>query len=492
MKKIVAVTVVFLLLPLLALRAQQLIITPEPLVSKMDKLTYPTATTHKKYKLLWGTTNFPLLIDEPESFYGPVRCVTTIYEIPDTLNSIRMHSHMSQNPMYDVLLSKTTNYTFSQQGELREIAEKYIMHSYYQYYRKGYAKFYQRHHKYGKVRNSQPKIRMEKLQGEKKWSFNEGKLVSYKHVNSAKDDSLMRLRRKMNTTSYHSAKYIEKHDSVQLQYDKYGNLSTISYFKYDNTSVDERFRFAYDSLGRMVYASWWSTYGDKYIYAYLYDSIGCVARVEETVGDSLGKLHRLYYEPQQDGGMKISVKWYNVSLVGGKSEYAALYKNPDSCLTPFFSKRFLNCKECGFARLSNYPRLYDIPGDYTFDSAGRLLEYNLHIYDWLNEIEHSNSVILYDTAGRIVEIKALVGTLLFYDDLFWFNDPFSRSGVKFIQFAYDDHGQLSEVNWMMENKQKRSVTIHYTYDEWGNWIRCDIWRDGRQTDAVRREIEYAE
>ncbi len=492
MKKIVAVTVVFLLLPLLALRAQQLVITPEQLVSKMDKLTLPTATSHQKYKLLLWTTNFPLLMDEPESFYGPVRCVTTIYEIPDTLNSIRMHSHMSQNPMYDVLLSKTTNYTFSQQGELREIAEKYIMHSYYQYYRKGYAKFYQRHHKYGKVRNSQPKIRMEKLQGEKKWSFNEGKLVSYKHVNSAKDDSLMRLRRKMNTTSYHSGKYIEKHDSVQLQYDKYGNLSTISYFKYDNTSVDERFRCAYDSLGRMVYASWWSTYGDKYIYAYLYDSIGCVARVEETVGDSLGKLHRLYYEPQQDGGMKISVKCYNVSSVGGKSEYVALYKNPDSCLTPFFSKRFQNCKECGFARLSNYPRLYDIPGDYTFDSAGRLLEYNLHIYDWLNEIEHSNGVILYDTAGRIMEIKALVGTLLFYDDLFWFNDPFSRSGVKLIQFAYDDHGQLSEVNWMLENKQKRSVTIRYTYDEWGNWIRCDIWRDGRQTDAVRREIEYAE
>ena len=490
MKKIVAVTVVFLLLPLLALRAQQLVITPEPLVSKMDKLTYPTATTHKKYKLLWRTTT-SLHMDEPESFYGPVRSVTTIYEIPDTL-CIYVLGHMSQNPMYDVLLSKTTNYTFSQQGELREVAEKYIMHSYFQYYRKRCGKFYLHHHKYGKVRNSQPKVRMEEKLNEIKWSFNEGKLVSYKHVNSAKDDSLMRLRRKMNTTSYYSAKYIEKHDSVQLQYDKYGNLSTISYFKYDNTSVDERFRFAYDSLGRMVYASWWSTYGDKYIYAYLYDSIGCVARVEETVGDSLGKLHRLYYEPQQDGGMKISVKWYNVSLVGGKSEYAALYKNPDSCLTPFFSKRFLNCKECGFARLSNYPRLYDIPGDYTFDSAGRLLEYNLHIYAWLNEIEHSNGVILYDTAGRIVEIKALVGTLLFYDDLFWFNDPFSRSGVKLIQFAYDDHGQLSEVNWMMENKQKRSVNIHYTYDEWGNWIRCDIWRDGRQTDAVRREIEYAE
>lgn len=481
MKKIVAVTVVFLLLPLLALRAQQLIITPEPLVSKMDKLTYPTATTHKKYKLLWGTTNFPLLMDEPESFYGPVRCVTTIYEIPDTL-SIYVLGHMSQNPMYDVLLSKTTNYTFSQQGELREVAEKYIMHSYFQYYRKRCGKFYLHHHKYGKVRNSQPKVRMEEKLNEIKWNFNEGKLVSYSHVDSEIND----------TTNNRSGKYIEKHDSVQLQYDKYGNLSTISYFKYDNTSVDERFRFAYDSLGRMVYASWWSTYGDKYIYAYLYDSIGCVARVEETVGDSLGKLHRLYYEPQQDGGMKISVKWYNVSLVGGKSEYAALYKNPDSCLTPFFSKRFLNCKECGFARLSNYPRLYDIPGDYTFDSAGRLLEYNLHIYDWLNEIEHSNSVILYDTAGRIMEIKALVGTFLFYDDLFGFYAPFSRSGLTLIQFAYDDHGQLSEVNWMMENKQKRSVTIRYTYDEWGNWIRCDIWRDGRQTDAVRREIEYAE
>lgn len=480
MKKIVAVTVVFLLLPLLALRAQQLIITPEPLVSKMDKLTYPTATTHPKYKLFWRTTT-SLHMDEPESFYGPVRSVTTIYEIPDTL-CIYVLGHMSQNPMYDVRLSKTTNYTFSQQGELREVAEKYIMHSYFQYYRKRCGKFYLHHHKYGKVRNSQPKVRMEKKLNEIKWNFNEGKLVFYSHVDSEIND----------TTNNRSGKYIEKHDSVQLQYDKYGNLSTISYFKYDNTSVDERFRFAYDSLGRMVYASWLSRYGDKYIYAYLYDSIGCVARVEETVGDSLGKLHRLYYEPQQDGGMKISVKWYNVSLVGGKSEYAALYKNPDSCLTPFFSKRFLNCKECGFARLSNYPRLYDIPGDYTFDSAGRLLEYNLHIYDWLNEIEHSNGVILYDTAGRIVEIKALVGTLLFYDDLFWFNAPFSRSGVKLIQFAYDDHGQLSEVNWMLENKQKRSVTIRYTYDEWGNWIRCDIWRDGRQTDAVRREIEYAE
>ncbi len=480
MKKIVAVTVVFLLLPLQALRAQQLIITPEPLVSKMDKLTRPTATTHQKYKLFWRTTT-SLHMDEPESFYGPVRSVTTIYEIPDTL-CIYVLGHMSQNPMYDVRLSKTTNYTFSQQGELREVAEKYIMHSYFQYYRKRCGKFYLHHHKYGKVRNSQPKVRMEEKLNEIKWNFNEGKLVSYSHVDSEIND----------TTNNRSGKYIEKHDSVQLQYDKYGNLSTISYFKYDNISVDERFRCAYDSLGRMVYASWWSTYGDKYIYAYLYDSIGCVARVEETVGDSLGKLDRLYYEPQQDGGMKISVKWYNVSLVGDKSEYAALYKNPDSCLTPFFSKRFLNCKECGFARLSNYPRLYDIPGDYTFDSAGRLLEYNLHIYAWLNEIEHSNGVILYDTAGRIVEIKALVGTLLFYDDLFWFNDPFSRSGVKLIQFAYDDHGQLSEVNWMMDNKQKHSVTIHYTYDEWGNWIRCDIWRDGRQTDAVRREIEYAE
>lgn len=474
-----------LLLPLTAANAQRLT-DPKQLVPELSTLTHPSPSVY--------LDEFFPNVDEPSMFHGPVHSVTTTYEIPDTVTRY-VGSHMIKVYLHDVMLSKTTNFTFSQQGELRMIAEKYVMHSYF-YYRKKHSpkdKYYFRHKKFDKI--SHPEVRMEEIPGEKRWRFKNGKLVSYSHVSFEKNDTLKRKRRKGRITYYLSGTHIGN-DSVRLKYDKYGNLRTTCRF-YDGITADERerLRFSYDSLGRMVYTSRKEPY-HKQIHAYLYDSTGCVAWVREQVGDSLGVLYKLHYAPQADGTLKVCITWYRILLDGDKADYVSLYKKPDSSLISFFSKRFLNCEERGYARFMDYPKLYETPGEYTFDTAGRLKSYNL----WTTHGIASTSVVNYDSAGRVVEMKAIGGTLYFPKSYYIIDRSLRvRSGVYWqILFSYDEEGQVSEIALTDHSGQKEAISIRYTYDERGNWIRREVWRINKQTGteeltgAVSREIEYAE
>ncbi|MBO4402392.1 MAG: hypothetical protein J5792_01715, partial [Bacteroidales bacterium] len=286
--------------------------------------------------------------------------------------------------------------------------------------------------------------------------------------------------------------YITK-DDVRVKYDAGGNpISALREHEYN-----KRFRFAYDSLGRLVYASEKKEYGKKKIHAYLYDSNGCIANVKEKADMSSGDLKQLHYEPQPDGSLTVRVTWCEVATGGDESEYAALYKNPDSCIVPFFSKRLAMCNELdSFPGKWEKPKLLYTTGDYTFDTAGRLTGYCLRNIRGAD----SKCTIHYDQTGRLVEIKALRGKIAFPKDFY----KLSNGGIlingtyRHLQFAYDDHGQMSEVSWTDGSGETHTLSIRYTYDERGNWIRRETWRIDKQsgkeelTGAVRREIEYAE
>ena len=61
-----------------------------------------------------------------------------------------------------------------------------------------------------------------------------------------------------------------------------------------------------------------------------------------------------------------------------------------------------------------------------------------------------------------------------------------------ILFSYDEEGQVSGIALTDKTGKKKVISIRYTYDSHHNWIRRKVWRDGKLTGAVSREIEYAE
>ena len=466
-----------LLLPLTAANAQRLT-DPKQLVPELSTLTQPSPSVY--------LDEFFPNVDEPSMFHGPVRSVTTTYEIPDTVTRY-VGSHRIKVYLHDVMLSKTTNFTFSQQGELRMIAEKYVMHSYF-YYRKKYSpkdKYYFRHKKFDKI--SYPEVRMEEIPGEKRWRFKDGKLVSYSHVSFEKNDTLKRKRRKGRITYYLSGTHIGN-DSVRLKYDRHGNLRTVNRFNSDMT----RFRFAYDSLGRMVYMSQNDiSYGLLYVYAWMYDSTGCTATVSDQLrksSDSVGEMRLLHKEPQPDGSLELRITCCEVMSDSGKSAYVALRKHPDSCLAPFFSRRLAHCEE-KISESRNWWHGYEnyyTTGEYIFDTAGRLTGYTLQ--------NASTMAVRYDSAGRVMEIKTVGIAISFpYRDYQLPDGSILWNGnYRQILFSYDEEGQVSEIALTDQSGKKEVISIRYTYDSHHNWIRREVWRDGKLTGAVSREIEYAE
>ena len=466
-----------LLLPLTAANAQRLT-DPKQLVPELSTLTHPSPSVY--------LDEFFPNVDEPSMVHGPVRSVTTTYEIPDTVTRY-VGSHRIKVYLHDVMLSKTTNFTFSQQGELSMIAEKYLMHSYF-YYRKKYSpkdKYYFRHKKFDKI--SHPEVRMEEIPGEKRWRFKDGKLVSYSHVSFEKNDTLKRKRRKGRITYYLSGTHIGN-DSVRLKYDRHGNLRTVNRFNSDMT----RFRFAYDSLGRMVYMSQNDiSYGLLYVYAWMYDSTGCTATVSDQLrksSDSVGEMRLLHKEPQPDGSLELRITCCEVMSDSDKSAYVALRKHPDSCLAPFFSRRLAHCEE-KISESRNWWHGYEnyyTTGEYIFDTAGRLTGYTLQ--------NASTMAVRYDSAGRVMEIKTVGIAISFpYRDYQLPDGSILWNGnYRQILFSYDEEGQVSEIALTDQSGKKEVISIRYTYDSHHNWIRREVWRDGKLTGAVSREIEYAE
>ena len=528
---------ILLLLPLTTANAQRLT-DPKQLVPELSTLTQPNAVSHMEF---WFDENdsstqqgpFRMVSPHPEDhayiwpdmespalLEGPVRSVTTIYEIPLVLQYEATQYVCGNRPyslsniLYDKLQSSTTRYLFSKSGELKEISETSVMHREYEthYYTptKRHAKnrSYTRpyiifsYKKYSsdyrilekkrvrkKMMEKNKKIDMVNLYGEKKWKYRHGHLVRYTNQNYSIPDNYSEKKHwnKRNKTTFHP--FVYERDSLSLQY----NADML--INYANKTTDDetasKYRFAYDSLGRLVYASGKKRYGKKQIYAYLYDSTGCVAWVHEEVGDSVGDMHILHYEPQPDGSLKVRITICKIASGGDKAEFAALYKNPDSCITPFFSKRFASCLETN--SFSDYWKrhiLFHTTGDYYFDSAGRMTGYCLRNQ---NGGIISRSVIRYDSIGRVVTMTALDGKLIFPHGSYDLPDNYyllSSRCYDQLDFAYDDHGQLTEIT--EHTPLKYVVSIRYTYDERGNWIRRETWRDGRQTGAVSREIEYAE
>ncbi|MBO4773446.1 MAG: hypothetical protein J5516_01530, partial [Bacteroidales bacterium] len=281
--------------------------------------------------------------------------------------------------------------------------------------------------------------------------------------------------------------YITK-DDVRVKYDAGGNpISALREHEYN-----KRFRFAYDSLGRMVYMSRNNiSYGPLNVYAWMYDSTGCAATVSDRLresSDSVGEMRLLHKEPQPDGSIKLRITCCKVMSDSDKSAYVALRKHPDSCLAPFFSRRLAHCEE-KISESRNWWHGYEnyyTTGEYIFDTAGRLTGYTLQ--------NASTMAVCYDSAGRVVEMKAIGGTLYFPKSYYLIDRSLRvRSGVyRQILFSYDEEGQVSEIALTDQSGKKEVISIRYTYDSHHNWIRREVWRDDKLTGAVSREIEYAE
>ncbi|MBO4282827.1 MAG: hypothetical protein J5873_06520, partial [Bacteroidales bacterium] len=185
------------LLPLMALHAQRLT-TPEQLAPTLDQLTHPTARSLMKKELSQTSIRSWPEMDEPEVFHGPVHRVHTIYEIPDTVRKYAYFDGYTEKKIkiYDILQSKTTQFTYSQEGELQMIDEKQVLNCYYFFYRnhvKLHRKLRRNSRLYEKITpNVRPKKKMKEQHDEFRWQYKDGQLVSYNHDSEKPDyqDSL--------------------------------------------------------------------------------------------------------------------------------------------------------------------------------------------------------------------------------------------------------------------------------------------------------------
>ena len=464
------------LLPLMALHAQRLT-DPKQLVPELSTLTHPSPSVY--------LDEFFPNVDEPSMFHGPVRSVTTTYEIPYLLN-LYAFSHMQKVHASDSIHSRTTKFVYDSTGGLQCISEKYVLYNYY-YRRKKpnpIGRFYYLHilgyNNY--LTKLKPELLKDVSYGEKKLHYRNGRLRSYMHVYEAAYDTAEIKHRKKN--SFGGPPYYITKDDVRVKYDAGGNpISALREREYN-----KRFRFAYDSLGRLVYMSN-KEYLNTKVCAWLYDSTGCVAMAVDKPGDSIREMRLLHKEPQPDGTMKLRIIWCRNAAGVDKSEYRQLYNKPDSSLAPFFSKRLVECEEKEHATRTwkpEYNYLYNTTGEYVFDTAGRLTGYTLQ--------NASTMAVRYDSAGRVMEIKTVGIAISFpYRDYQLPDGSILWNGnYRQILFSYDEEGQVSEIALTDQSGKKEVISIRYTYDSHHNWIRREVWRDDKLTGAVSRQIEYAE
>jgi hypothetical protein len=392
---------------------------------------------------------------------GDVECVVYLSKTPNVIRTYPWSCFEKKHRIQDVITDERWEYEYDTTGKLQRMHSQYTMRGDY---------FIHDMSKPFKKKNE--KVYSDYYHGEKNVSFQGGCIITY-------------------------TEYIPNHtnDTTLLRYNLDGNLV---YLYKSKNSHSQQWHLFYDSLNRLVYVDDWnpdSNYKNlpQSVYAFQYDSDHCTAVLaDKPTCSPKGDLRRLHYHTHSDNSTTLHVTWCDKSCGSDSLDYILLHNNPADYLETFFDNRLAKCEERDrFA--GNPPSIYELfglperlltPGEYTFDPNGWLIEYSVDI----QRSEQTEATILYDTCGRIVEMRADTGILLDGVGLI----PTQR--CTYVGYKYDDHNNIVEIhcNGLDERRDTISNTLsyRYTYDSHGNWIRRETYYKGKKMGVDKREITY--
>lgn len=392
---------------------------------------------------------------------GDVECVVYLSKTPNVIRTYPWSCFEKKHRIQDVITDERWEYEYDTTGKLQRMHSQYTMRGDY---------FIHDMSKPFKKKNE--KVYSDYYHGEKNVSFQGGCIITYTN-------------------------YIPQHtnDTTLLGYDPDGNLV---YLYKNHNSRSQQWHLFYDSLNRLVYVDDWdpdSNYQNlpQSVYAFQYDSNHCTAVLADRPTCSpKGDLRRLHYHSHSDNSVTLHVTWCAKSCGSDSLEYILLHDNPTDFLETFFENRMVKCEERD--RLTGEaPSIYEIfglserlltPGEYTFDPNGRLIAYSVDIRGF----RETEAVILYDTCGRIVEMRADTGILSDGVGLV----PTQR--CNYVGYEYDGHNNIVKIHFNgldeRNNTFSNTLSYRYKYDDHGNWIRRETYYKGKKMGVDKREITY--
>lgn len=394
-------------------------------------------------------------LSEDTQLNGDVAGVVCLSETPNVIKAYPWSCYEKKHRIQDVITNERWEYEYDTTGNLQRMHCRYTMRGDY---------FIHDMSKPFKKKNE--KVYSDYYHGEKNVTFQNGRLVAYTN-------------------------YIPEHtnDTTLVSFDTGGNL--IDFYEHGN-ALTKKSHLAYDSLHRLIFVESFEKH-DKYaesgschIDAFLYESAGCVAIVRDMpTGIPQGDMRRLHYETTPDGMTKLRITYCDNSHGSDSLDYVRLHDDPQAYLGTFFHKRMARCDEVeAYSGYSNRSKLFYTTGDYTFDSQGRLLTYDLYE----KQSNKSNATIMYDNQGRISEMRADTGVLLQ-----WYNAVPGNYCI-FVQYEYNRQGNVEKISFKQldESSKVRSYSIayRYVYDDHSNWIRRETYYKGKKMGVDKREITY--
>ncbi|MCR4857367.1 MAG: hypothetical protein K5890_04120 [Bacteroidales bacterium] len=396
------------------------------------------------------------VLSEDTHLNGDVAGVVCLSETPNVIKAYPWSCFEKKHRIQDVITNERWEYEYDTTENLQRMHCRYTMRG--DYFIHDMSKPF---------RKKNEKVYSDYYQGEKNMTFQNGRLVAYTN-------------------------YIPEHtnDTILVSFDADGNLK--DFYEHDN-ALTKKAHLAYDSLHRLIFVESFEKH-DKYaessschIDAFLYESAGCVAIVRDMpTGIPQGDMRRIHYETTPDGMTKLRITYCDDPHGSDSIDYVRLHGDPQAYLGTFFHKRMARCDEVGaYSGYSNRSKLFYTTGDYTFDSQGRLLTYDLYE----KQSKKSSATILYDNQGRISEMRADTGVLLQWHDAVPGNDCI------YVQYEYNHQGNVEKISFKQldesSNVRSYSIAYRYVYDDHGNWIRREIYYNGKKLGVDKREITYS-
>lgn len=401
----------------------------------------------------------PAMSEYPQ-LNGDVACAVYLSKTPNVIRTYPWSCFEKKHRIQDVITDERWEYEYDTTGNLQRMhclynmREDYFIHDMSKPFKKKNEKIYSDYYR-----------------GVKNVTFQDSRLIAY-------------------------TDYIPKHtnDSTLLRYDTNGNLV----YLYKNNPRSQQWHLFYDSLNRLVYVDNWdqdSNYKNlpKSVYAFQYDSEHCTAVLaDKPTSAPKGDLRCLHYLTHSDNSVTMFVTWCDKSYSSDSLDYILLHDNPVDYLETFFENRMAKCEERDrFAgKTSSVYEVFGLnerllaPGEYYFDTNNRLIAYSVDIRGF----KQTKAAILYDTCGRIVEMRAYTGILLDGVGLV------PNKECTYVGYKYDDHNNIVEIHCNSLDERHDTITnilsYRYTYDDHGNWIRRETYYEGKKLGVDECEITY--
>ena len=101
----------------------------------------------------------------------------------------------------------------------------------------------------------------------------------------------------------------------------------------------------------------------------------------------------------------------------------------------------------------------------------------------------------YDTTGNLQRMHCQYTMRADTGVLLQWHDAVPRNDCIYVQYEYNHQGNVEKISFKQldesSNVRSCSIAYRYLYDDLGNWIRREIYYNGKKLGVDKREITYS-